>query len=165
MRVIQAFARERRARERFDEVNADNRDSLITAMSLSFIFLPTVEFLGVLATAILAFTIPAYFDTTFNPALEDLPGDLAGLGSVAGAFLSRQVALASVALIGAIRGARPVVAIGLAVFNSLDAVFIAAAGDGGRGAVAGLVFGVAAIVVIVATARRPHGEDDTAASA
>ncbi len=52
MRVIQAFAQEATSRERFDEVNQANRDSLIAAMSLSFVFLPTVEFLGMLATAI-----------------------------------------------------------------------------------------------------------------
>jgi ABC-type multidrug transport system fused ATPase/permease subunit len=52
MRVIQAFAQEATSRERFDEVNRANRDALIAAMSLSFVFLPTVEFLGMLATAI-----------------------------------------------------------------------------------------------------------------
>ncbi len=52
MRVIQAFAQEATSRERFDEVNQANRDVLIAAMSLSFVFLPTVEFLGMLATAI-----------------------------------------------------------------------------------------------------------------
>jgi len=52
IRVIQAFAREGVSSERFDEVNRANRDANIEAMSLSFIFLPTVDFLGVLATAI-----------------------------------------------------------------------------------------------------------------
>jgi ABC-type multidrug transport system fused ATPase/permease subunit len=52
MRVIQAFAQEGASHERFDEVNAANRDATISAMSLSFVFLPTVEFLGMLATAI-----------------------------------------------------------------------------------------------------------------
>lgn len=52
MRVIQAFAQEGASRERFDEVNQANRDAYVEAMSLSFIFLPTVEFLGVLATAV-----------------------------------------------------------------------------------------------------------------
>ncbi len=52
MRVIQAFAQEATSRERFDEVNQANRDALVAAMSLSFVFLPTVEFLGMLATAI-----------------------------------------------------------------------------------------------------------------
>lgn len=52
IRVIQAFAQEQAARERFDEINRANRDAYVEAMSLSFIFLPTVEFLGMLATAI-----------------------------------------------------------------------------------------------------------------
>lgn len=52
MRVIQAFVQEGASRERFDEVNRENRDAYIDAMSLSFVFLPTVEFLGMLATGI-----------------------------------------------------------------------------------------------------------------
>ncbi|MXV93451.1 MAG: ABC transporter ATP-binding protein [Chloroflexi bacterium] len=52
IRVIQAFANEDSASEKFDTVNQANRDAHIEAMSLSFIFLPTVEFLGVAATAI-----------------------------------------------------------------------------------------------------------------
>jgi ABC-type multidrug transport system fused ATPase/permease subunit len=52
MRVIQAFAQEDTSRERFDDVNRANRDANIAAMSLSFVFLPTVEFLGMLATGI-----------------------------------------------------------------------------------------------------------------
>ena len=52
MRVIQAFSQETGSRRRFDEVNRENRDANIDAMSLSFVFLPTVEFLGMLATAI-----------------------------------------------------------------------------------------------------------------
>jgi ATP-binding cassette subfamily B multidrug efflux pump len=52
MRVIQAFAQEDVTRERFDEVNRANRDAYISAMSLSFVFLPSVEFLSMLATGI-----------------------------------------------------------------------------------------------------------------
>ena len=52
IRVIKAFTQEPRARARFAAVNRENRDALIGAMQLSFIFLPVVEFLGVLATAI-----------------------------------------------------------------------------------------------------------------
>lgn len=52
MRVIQAFAQENAAQERFDDVNSANRDANIAAVSLSFAFLPTVEFLGMVATAI-----------------------------------------------------------------------------------------------------------------
>jgi ABC-type multidrug transport system fused ATPase/permease subunit len=52
MRVIQAFAQEEGSQERFEGVNRANRDAHVQAMSLSFIYLPTVEFLGMLATAI-----------------------------------------------------------------------------------------------------------------
>lgn len=52
MRVIQAFAQEDATQDRFNVVNEANRDANISAMSLSFMFLPTVEFLGVLATCI-----------------------------------------------------------------------------------------------------------------
>ncbi len=52
MRVIQAFAQEETSLEHFDEVNRANRDAHVAAMTLSFIFLPTVEFLGILATGI-----------------------------------------------------------------------------------------------------------------
>ncbi|OGV73123.1 MAG: ABC transporter [Lentisphaerae bacterium RIFOXYB12_FULL_65_16] len=52
MRVIQAFAQEDATQERFDRVNRTNRDVAIAAMSLSFVFLPVVEFLGMLALAV-----------------------------------------------------------------------------------------------------------------
>ena len=52
IRVIQAFANEDTTSEKFDEVNQANRDAHIDAISLSFIFLPTVEFLSMVATGI-----------------------------------------------------------------------------------------------------------------
>lgn len=52
MRVIQAFAQEDATQERFDEVNRSNRDAHVRAMSLSFTFMPAVQFLGTVATAI-----------------------------------------------------------------------------------------------------------------
>jgi len=52
MRVIQAFAQEDATQKRFDRVNRRNRNAYISAMSLSFVFLPAVEFLGMLATAV-----------------------------------------------------------------------------------------------------------------
>jgi ABC-type multidrug transport system fused ATPase/permease subunit len=52
MRVIQAFAQEETTQRKFDQVNRDNRDAHVQAMSLAFVFLPTVEFLGIAATAI-----------------------------------------------------------------------------------------------------------------
>lgn len=52
MRVIQAFAREDTAQARFERVNEANRAAHIDAVSLSYVYLPSVEFLGMLATAI-----------------------------------------------------------------------------------------------------------------
>jgi len=52
MRVIQAFAQEDVAQKRFHQINEANRDAYVSAISLSYIFLPTVEFLSMLATAI-----------------------------------------------------------------------------------------------------------------
>ena len=52
MRVIQAFAREDASQRRFKRINEANRDAQVNAMSLSFVFLPTVDLLGMTATAI-----------------------------------------------------------------------------------------------------------------
>jgi ATP-binding cassette subfamily B multidrug efflux pump len=52
VRVIQAFGQESSTQERFNQVNEANRMANINAMSLSFIFLPGIEFLGILSTAI-----------------------------------------------------------------------------------------------------------------
>jgi ABC-type multidrug transport system fused ATPase/permease subunit len=55
MREIQAFTQERNQRARFEDVNVSNRESHIRALSLSFIFIPAVEFLGILSVAIVLF--------------------------------------------------------------------------------------------------------------
>lgn len=52
MRVIQAFAQEDKSQRRFKQVNEANRKAQIDAMSLSFVFLPTVDLLGMLATVL-----------------------------------------------------------------------------------------------------------------
>ena len=52
MRVIQAFAREDFSRARFAQVNNDNRNAAISAMTLSFMFQPATDYLGTLATVI-----------------------------------------------------------------------------------------------------------------
>ena len=52
VRVIQAFGQEDTSQENFSAVNETNRQANINAISLSFIFLPAIEFLGILATAI-----------------------------------------------------------------------------------------------------------------
>jgi ATP-binding cassette, subfamily B, multidrug efflux pump len=55
VRVIQAFGQEDLTQERFNEVNVDNRDANISAMQLSFIFLPAIDFLGILSTVIVLY--------------------------------------------------------------------------------------------------------------
>lgn len=55
MRVIQAFAQENSAENQFNAVNAANRAAHVEAMRLSFIFLPTISFLGTLATAVVLY--------------------------------------------------------------------------------------------------------------
>ena len=52
MRVIQAFAQEGFSQERFKRINEDNRRAQINAMSLSFVFLPSVDLLAMGATCI-----------------------------------------------------------------------------------------------------------------
>jgi ABC-type multidrug transport system fused ATPase/permease subunit len=52
MRVIQAFAQEEVAQARFDGINESNKDAHVDAMSLSFVFLPSIEFMGMLATGV-----------------------------------------------------------------------------------------------------------------
>lgn len=52
IRAIQAFTREKTSQDRFEQVNRNNRNAYINAMNLSFIFLPTIEILGMLATVI-----------------------------------------------------------------------------------------------------------------
>ena len=51
MGVIQAFGQQQLARRRFREVNEANRDSHVAAASLTFTFMPSVEFLAMAATA------------------------------------------------------------------------------------------------------------------
>jgi len=55
MRVIQAFAQEQHVEAQFETINNANRQSHIAAVRLSFIFLPTIEFLGVVSTAIVLY--------------------------------------------------------------------------------------------------------------
>lgn len=112
--------------------------------------------LGVLALVMLLFTLPAYMDTSSNPGLANLSGEAASLGSVAGAFLARQLALALIALYGAVNGTtQPVLmgAFGIAFLNLHDAVFLTAFGNIGAGAIAGFVLGILALVVMLLARR------------
>ena len=112
--------------------------------------------LGLLAVVMLLFTLPAYLNTSANPGLANLTGEAASLGSVAGAFLARQLGLALIALYGALNGTTQPVMIGafaMAFLNLHDAVFLSAFANVGPGAIAGLVLGGLAVVVMVLTWR------------
>lgn len=52
MRVIQAFAQEVTAQQRFDQMNRENRDAHVAAVALASAFTPLIDFLGVGATCI-----------------------------------------------------------------------------------------------------------------
>lgn len=52
MRVIQSYAQEGKSQEQFQQRNWENRNAHVRAMSLSFVFLPTIDVLGVAATCI-----------------------------------------------------------------------------------------------------------------
>jgi ABC-type multidrug transport system fused ATPase/permease subunit len=52
MRIIQAFAQEESAQNKFEAVNRNNWSAHISATSIAFVFLPTVEFIGIAATVI-----------------------------------------------------------------------------------------------------------------
>ena len=113
--------------------------------------------LGLLALVMLLFTVPGYLDTSSNPGLANLTGDTASLGSVAGAFLARQLGLALIALYGAVNGTtQPVLigAFGMAFLNLHDAIFLSAFGNIGPGAIAGLILGGLALVVMALTWRK-----------
>ncbi|MEM7330623.1 MAG: ABC transporter ATP-binding protein [Chloroflexota bacterium] len=55
IRVIQTFAQESFIEAQFEEVNNNNRQAHVDAVRLSFIFLPSIEFLGALATAVVLY--------------------------------------------------------------------------------------------------------------
>ena len=107
--------------------------------------------LGMLAAIILVFTLPAYLDPSKNPALAALSGEAASLGSVAGAFLGRQLTIALIALFGAVRGTTQPMLIGtfgMAFFNLHDAVFIAATRGLMPGAIFGMILGMISLVAL-----------------
>lgn len=112
--------------------------------------------LGVLALIILLFTLPAYLNPASNPGLANLSGEVATLGSVAGAFLGRQLVIALIAAYGAINGTtQPMLigAFGMAFFNLHDAVFLSTFGTFGPGAIAGIVIGGLALGIMLLVSR------------
>jgi len=117
--------------------------------------------LGLLALVLLAFTLPAYANTANNPGLANLSGEVATLGSVAGAFLARQLGLTLIALYGAIKGTTQPVLLGafaVAFFNLHDAVFLTLFGAGGAGAIAGVILGALGILIMVVVSRSSRAQ-------
>ena len=113
--------------------------------------------LAILALVMLLFTLPAYFDVSNNPALANLTGEAASIGSGAGAFLARQLGLALIALYGAAHGGTQPVLIGafaIAFLNLHDALFLTVFGTFGPGAIGGLILGVLAVTVFVLALRK-----------
>jgi ATP-binding cassette subfamily B protein len=56
MTIVQAFNRERRFQEQFDELNAANRTQNIYTQKIFSIFFPSIEFLGMVATGAVLYT-------------------------------------------------------------------------------------------------------------
>ena len=113
--------------------------------------------LGLVALVILVFTLPAYMNPANNPALAQLSPETGSLGSIAGAFLARQLGIALIGVYGVVKGTtQPMLigAFGLAFFNLHDAVFLTLFGSGGPGAIAGLVLGGAALAVMLVVSRK-----------
>jgi ATP-binding cassette subfamily B protein/subfamily B ATP-binding cassette protein MsbA len=52
VREIQAFSQEDHTHRRFDASNRENRDANVSAMTLSFVFMPAVDLLSIVATGI-----------------------------------------------------------------------------------------------------------------
>ena len=79
VRVVQAFSRERRNLRKFNRLNLINRNTEIRVARLNAIFLPSMDFLGVLNTVIVvifgSWLMNAPADFPF--AIELSPGDLA----------------------------------------------------------------------------------------
>ena len=52
MRIIQAFTQEETVQNKFESINRNNWNTHVSATSIAFVFLPTVEFIGIAATVI-----------------------------------------------------------------------------------------------------------------
>ncbi|MBT3272588.1 MAG: ABC transporter ATP-binding protein [Spirochaetales bacterium] len=52
MKVIQSYAQEGSSQDRFEENNRKNRNAHVRAMSLSFVFMPAINVLGIISSAI-----------------------------------------------------------------------------------------------------------------
>jgi len=113
--------------------------------------------LGVMALFMLAATVPAYFNPTFNPGLATITEPAASLGQTAGAFLGRQLTVILITLIGVISGHRLLVMMagfGMMFMNGHDAIFMGLAGGPASAAIGGLVFAIIAAACIFLVARQ-----------
>lgn len=116
--------------------------------------------IALMALAMAAATIPAYWSPMINPGLTSLTGPAVSLGETEGAFWGRQLTLILVALIGAVVGRRDLVligAFGMMFMNGHDAIFMGLMGGPSGAASGGLVFAVIAAGAIVLVLRKPAG--------
>ena len=107
--------------------------------------------IALMALAMAAATIPAYWNPTLNPGLANLVDPALSLGETAGAFLGRQLTLIIIALIGAISGQRYLVligAFGMFFMNGHDALLMGLLGGPAAAAIGGLVFAVIAAIAM-----------------
>ncbi|MCW2974765.1 MAG: transporter ATP-binding protein [Actinomycetia bacterium] len=75
MAVVQAFNRERRLQEQFDELNAANREQNVYTQKIFSIFFPSIEFLGVVATGAVLYagsTLLAHHSITIGTLITAL---------------------------------------------------------------------------------------------
>ena len=114
--------------------------------------------IALMALAMAAATIPAYWNPTINPGLANLVEPAVSLGETAGAFIGRQLTLILIALIGAISGHRMLVMIGgfaMLFMNGHDAIFMGLMGEPTTAAMGGLLFAILAAVAIFLVWRTP----------
>jgi hypothetical protein len=127
-------------------------------MSLNKTYLIPRILIGLMALAMAAATIPAYWAPNTNPGLVNLSGPALSLGETAGAFLGRQLTLIIIALVGAVSGQRQFVmigAFGMMFMNGHDAIFMGLGGGPSSAAIGGLVFAILAAVSIYLVWRAP----------
>ena len=107
--------------------------------------------IALMALAMAAATIPAYWQPTINPGLVNLTAPAVSLGETAGAFLGRQLTLIIIALIGAVTGHRYLVligAFGMFFMNGHDAILMGLLGGPTSAAIGGFVFAIIAAIAM-----------------
>lgn len=118
--------------------------------------------IALMALAMAAATLPAYWNPTLNPGLTNLTEPALSLGETAGAFLGRQLTLIIIALIGAVSGNRYFLmmgAFGMFFMNGHDALFMGLMGGPAAAAIGGLVFAIIAAISLYLTWRSTQSKE------